>query len=35
MTVITVSGKKLHHLDAVGLCESGLGAHKLAHVVRF
>ena len=27
--------KQLHHLDAVGLCESGFGAHVWAHVVWF
>ena len=33
MSVFYSTWKQLHHLDAVGLYESGLGAQVCAHVV--
>ena len=33
MSVFYGTWKKLHHLDTVGFCESGLGAHVWAHVL--
>ena len=35
MTVFYGPWKQLHHLDVVGLCESGLGFHVWAHVMWF
>ena len=33
MSVFYGTWKQLHHLDAVGLCELGLGAQVCTHVV--
>ena len=33
MSMFYGTWKQLHHLDTVGLCESGLGAHVWAHVL--
>ena len=33
MSVFYGTWKQLHHLDTVGFCESGLGAHVWAHVL--
>ena len=33
MSVFYGTWKQIHHLDTVGFCESGLGAHVWAHVL--